>query len=192
MTVAQYTAHPAAYNLTFQYAVAASLSGAVLPPQVTRITVVADASVPASRRLTNLRADAAAAADACVVTYRVTLYDAQLSFDELKAMFVDTAASGQMNAHLRDFAALFGVSTLEDVDVTTLAVNRADDDHDGSKKLTTAQIVGIAIGAFMFCVLAALAVWFAYRSTTKAVAGTDIQDATSQKALTSAEPDQQT
>jgi hypothetical protein len=192
MTVAEYAAHPAAYNLTFQYAVAASLSGAVLPQQVTHITVVADGSVPASRRLANLRADAAAAADACVITYRVTLYDAQLSFDDLKAMFVDTAASGQMNAHLRHFAALFGITTLEDVDVTTLAVNRADDDDDNTKKLTTAQIVGVAIGAFMFCVLVALAVWFAHRSTTKAVTGTDIQDATSQKALTSVDPDHQT
>jgi hypothetical protein len=71
-------------------------------------------------------------------------------------------------------------------------VDRADDDHDGTKKLTTAEIVGIAIGAFMFCVLVAFAVWFAHRSATKAVTGTDIQDATSQKALISVEPHQQT
>jgi len=154
MTVESYNAQRATYNLTIQSTVAASMAG-VSPEKVTNIVVGAAADVPV--RVGSFRGSptahaGGAVAQSCSIAYTVTVNDPLLTFEALRDQLVESAASGQMDAHLHHYADVFGVSGLVNGTFTAPQVTNAAP-HVPSEQMTGAQIAGIVVGAVMGVVL---------------------------------------
>jgi hypothetical protein len=151
MSIAGYNSQEAAYNRTIQHTVASSMDG-VAPEQVSDITVKAVATPPAT------------AASVCSLSYTVRVFDPRLSYKKLIDQLDESASSGNMDENLRSYAARFGISDLVNGTFVHLSVsNGATDseaDSSSSDGVHTSVIIGVAIGGFLFLVLAVGSVWY--------------------------------
>jgi hypothetical protein len=158
MTLDNYNAQKAAYNLTIQHTVADAMDG-VTPERVTNILVTPTATGSAHRGLFSI-STAAASVEAVFLAYTVEVHDPTLSFDELKAQLIEAASSGAMDEDLHNYAAVYGAENLANGTFSAPTVQQVRAQRSSSSKLTGAQITGLVIGIVLCLVLLATAVAF--------------------------------
>jgi hypothetical protein len=165
MSAEEYFAQQAAYNLTIQHTVAASMEG-VEPGQVTPIVVKAIASPSARSMRAQISATTTAAVvvKTCSLAYKVTVYDPVKPIEELKRQLVHAAATGKMDEDLRHYAAVFGATQLENGTFTEPLFTDTAVQRSASEKLTGAQIACLIIGIFLFLALLVTCVLFVMSS----------------------------
>jgi hypothetical protein len=166
MTAADYYDEQAAYNLVFQYTVAASIDG-VGPDEVSDI-IVTGASGAAVQRSDSWLTQLASEADSCRLSYKITVYDPLLTYDELRAQLIDAASSGAMDENLHLYAAEFGADSLVNctlsAPVVRSGVDKESSGQGGQSGLSTGGIAGVVIGSFAGgCLVVATIWWFAKR-----------------------------
>lgn len=151
----------AAFNLTIQHTVAATVDG-LLPERVMDITITGgDIAVSRERLRGTLRSvDRAAAPLSVVLSYKIAIFDSLLTLAKLRESLTLAAREGTMNRDLRFYAAQFGAigmtySTL--VEPHTVAI--VSPPVDAPSRLSTVQIVclvvGIIVGMMLFAVFLA-------------------------------------
>mmetsp|Transcript_44945 Transcript_44945/g.78475 ORF Transcript_44945/g.78475 Transcript_44945/m.78475 type:complete len:908 (-) Transcript_44945:191-2914(-) len=137
LDVATYEANRAAYNVTFQQTIAATLDS-ITPQGITairvsararRVTVHADAEVPQS-----------------TLQYTLTMFDAQVEFDVFQAQLVEAVSTGMMDAHFRHYAGMHGIDNSSYFGEAQASLSG---DRASSSALTGVMIVGIVIGVLL-------------------------------------------
>ncbi len=152
LDVATYNAHKAAYNVTIQQTVATTLEG-VSAEGVTDIQV--EQMSPTGR----IRTNADSTVPRCALTYKLTMFDAQVEFAVFRAQLVQAVSAGTMDAHFRHYAGMHGIdnsSYFGEAQVFLLG-----DDSSASNKLTGAKIAAIVVGCALGGALY-LGVFFAF------------------------------
>jgi hypothetical protein len=159
MSAENYIAQQAAYNLTIQHTVAASMDG-VSPDGVTDIIVTEAAAAAAKMRLNTPRA---AAVDSCFLSYTVSVHDPLLSVDDLRAQLIESASSGAMDTDLRTYAAEFGAENLANGTFSAPRFREASDESNlPTEAETTAMTICIIVGV---CLIFALVLCATRRSS---------------------------
>jgi len=182
ITAAMYHADRAAYNRTFQSAIAGAMTG-VISDQVTNITVT---SIPSTSRAVHPHMRGYLdAVSGCVVRYQIRVEEAgeAVTFESLTAELEAAARSGRMNQLLQYFATLYNTTALQNcsmgVPITinlrpevwassaapTAAPTLLTDVSVTSYKLSTGAVVGIVLGGI--CVLGVIAYIVYYRRTMR-------------------------
>jgi hypothetical protein len=157
VAAADYDDAQAAYNLTIQHTLAASMDG-VSPDAVTDI-VVTDAARSAVQRDEHPPA-LASAADSCRLSYTITVHDPLLTYDVLRDQLIEAASSGAMDENLHKYATEFGADDLADCTCGTPEVrNAADKERSDKNKLRAGGIAGLVIGNFAGACLIVGMVW---------------------------------
>ncbi len=152
LDVVTYNAHKAAYNVTIQQTVATTLEG-VSAEGVTDIQV--EQMSPTGR----IRTNADSTVPRCALTYKLTMFDAQVEFAVFRAQLVEAVSAGTMDAHFRHYAGMHGIdnsSYFGEAQVFLLG-----DDSSASNKLTGAKIAAIVVGCALGGALY-LGVFFAF------------------------------
>lgn len=165
VSVDTYNGNLAAYQMTLQQAVASSMTGVAYNEVVNMVATSAPA--PSSRTaLSHLRAFnllRPLSGDAIQVTYTVSTTSA-LSQAQLEAQLSDSVSTGNFNTLMHAYAATNGAVALETATSSSITITSADDGSDNSKKLSTAELVGVIVGSAVgFLLLAGLAYYFCAR-----------------------------
>lgn len=180
MSFANYNAQKAAYNLTIQHTVANAMEG-VDPSHVIDIvvtaasassTAIATASSRASKtslsagRLRSSQiavAAGAASSNSCSLSYKVKVYDPQLSVEGLQTALVSAVTSKVLDDDLRSFASVFGASNLENGTFSAMSITLIyPSSSDSDKILTDGEIAAIVVCGFLFlvAVVVAAVLWY--------------------------------
>lgn len=101
LDVATYNAQKAAFNVTFQETIAATLDN-VVPEYVSNIQ---EEGIFGGRVWANADGDA----PQCSMTYRLSVFDSQVDFSVLRAQLVEATSTGAMDANFRHYAGLHGI-----------------------------------------------------------------------------------
>lgn len=177
-----YHADRAAYNRTFQSAIAGAMTG-VISDQVTNISVT---SIPSTTRAIHPHMRGYLdTTSGCVVHYQIRVDEAgeTVSFESLTAELEAAARSGRMNQLLQYFATLYNTTALQNcsmgVPITinlrpqvtlpsaapTAAPTLLTNVAVTSDKLSTGAVVGIVLGCI--CALGFIAYIVYYRGTMR-------------------------
>jgi hypothetical protein len=140
MAAGDYYEEQAAYNLTIQHAVAASIDG-VSPDQVTDITVSNSAAAVVQRNQRSVPL----LAGSCFLSYTLNVYDPLLTFDTMKAQLIEATSSGKMDENLHMYAAEFGVEELLNCNFGVPEVLTTAAGDSASSSLTDAETTIVTI-----------------------------------------------
>ena len=139
MDETSYNAQKAAFNVTFQQTIAATLDG-ITPQGITDIEVTDKAA--AGRVWSN----AGEVVPQCSLKYKLTMFDAQVEFDVFRAQLVEAVSAGTMDAHFRHYAGMHGIDNSSYFGEAQASVV---EDRASSSALTGVMIAGIVIGVLL-------------------------------------------
>lgn len=145
LDVATYEANRAAYNVTFQQTIAATLDD-ITPEGITAIRVSARA-----RRVT---AHADAEVPQSTLQYTLTMFDAQVEFAVLREQLVQAVSAGAMDETFRHFAGMNGIDNSSYFGAPQASLAGGEDSY--SNEMNGVVIACIVVGvmmAFGLCVV---------------------------------------
>ena len=139
LDVASYNAQKAAYNVTFQQTIAATLEG-ITPEGVTDIEVTDKAATG------RVWSNAGEVVPQCSLKYKLTMFDAQAEFDVFQAQLVEAVNTGMMDDHFRHYAGLHGIDNSSYFGEAQASLSG---DRASSSALTGVMLAGIVIGVLL-------------------------------------------
>jgi len=148
---ATYNAQKAAFNVTFQQTIAATLEG-ITPEGITDIEVRDKAATG------RIWSNAGEEVPQCSLQYKLTMFDAQVEFAVFRAQLVQAVSEGTMDAHFRYYAGMHGIDNSSYFGDTRAALFG---DRSSSSGLTGTGIAVTAIGVvFAIVLVGAVAAFF--------------------------------
>jgi len=137
---ATYNAQKAAFNVTFQQTIAASLEG-ITPEGITDIEV-RDKAATGGRIWSNV----GEVVPQCFLQYKLTMFDAQVEFAVFSAQLVEAVSAGTMDDYFRHYAGMNGIDNSSYFGEPQASL---DGERASSGALTGVMIAGIVIGVLL-------------------------------------------